>query len=618
MKSVQQSDLRAIGEALLVLVLVMAFSWVTQAYTRGATSVSSIWLANGLALGFLLTAPRSRWPWLLAASLAGNVASSILLGDAPGLIVRGSLLNLAEIALAAWPQGRSRLDLAALAEARNFWRFLVFGIVLAPVASGAVASGAVVAADAYGFAGAAFLPVWHSWSTGHALGMASITPVVVALRVDRFGGLFRREKAWPLLGGAIAVVGVSLVVFSQTTYPLLFLLYPPLLLVALRGGFAGTTLSVLVVVGFALFYTEMGRGPFVLLAVAEPAARYRVMQLFFGSLMLSMFPIMVSIAGRQRELVALEAIKNQLRVLAEYSTDVIILTDAKSRLLYVSPAVREVLGFTPEEFLQQSYLDRVHPDDVHRVASVLNETAEWRRLTHVYRARRADGQEIWVETQTSQFQEGAQTGRVVTLRDITRRRQAELALERANQELASLVWKDGLTGLANRRRFDEALASEWAQALRGGYPLAILLVDVDQFKLFNDHYGHQRGDYCLVTVAESLAAGVTRSGDLAARYGGEEFAVILPHTPVDDAARIAERIRQTVTLLRVEHRGSPYGVLTLSVGVAGATPQVGGSAQQIVRAADEALYTSKREGRNRTTVLEVQWSQGPDGVGTLN
>jgi diguanylate cyclase (GGDEF)-like protein/PAS domain S-box-containing protein len=300
--------------------------------------------------------------------------------------------------------------------------------------------------------------------------------------------------------------------------------------------------------------------------------------------------------------------KNRLRLLAEHSTDVILLTGEDSQRLYVSPAVREVLGWTEAEFLQQSYLDSVHPDDAERVTALLGDTGEWQRLSMVYRCRRADGQELWVESQISKFAEDGQKGRVITLRDITRRRLAELALEKANQELASLVWKDGLTGLANRRRFDEALISEWEQARINNQPLSILLIDVDHFKLFNDQYGHQRGDHCLVTVADSIAGGTIRASDLAARYGGEEFAVILPNTLLDDAARTAERIRQNLTLLLVEHRGSPYGVLTLSVGVAGAVPRDGGSVHDIVKAADEALYTSKREGRNRTTVLEVGWS----------
>jgi diguanylate cyclase (GGDEF)-like protein/PAS domain S-box-containing protein len=603
MNSTPDSPRRTAVEAALVFALMLGLTWLTKAYTREASVVSAISLANGALLGILLTAPRRRWPGLLAAGLLGNLASSLLLGDPPSLLAREVLYNLAEVLIAAWPLRHDRHSLEPLAPGRTFWRFALFAIVLAPLSVGLL-----VAGDAHYLAGEDFSRALNTWVSAQALGFATLTPAIYAFRLDALSVLRRRGSTLPLLLGLVAVACVSVLVFGQTSYPLLFLLYPPLLLVALQGGFAGTTLSVLLVVALAVAFTEGGRGPFMLLQVTGPVERYRMMQLFFASLLLSMFPIVATIAGRQRDLRAVEEIKNRLRVLAEYSSDIILLTDQASRRLYVSPAVREVLGWTEEEFLQQSYLHGVHPDDVERVRGLLSEGADWHRLTLVYRCQRADGQEIWLETQTSKFREGAHEGRVVTMRDITRRRHAELALERANHELASLVWTDGLTGLANRRRFDEALASEWSRALRGRYPLAVLLMDVDHFKLFNDRYGHQAGDHCLITVAQTLGSGVTRSSDLAARYGGEEFAVILPATGVDDAARLAERIRQTITLLLLDHRGSPYGVVTVSMGVAGAVPHEGGSVHDIVRAADEALYISKREGRNCTTVLEVKWS----------
>jgi diguanylate cyclase (GGDEF)-like protein len=198
-------------------------------------------------------------------------------------------------------------------------------------------------------------------------------------------------------------------------------------------------------------------------------------------------------------------------------------------------------------------------------------------------------------------------GFVVSLRDISARREAELALEKANAELASLARKDSLTGLANRRHFDEALREAWARALAGGWPIAVLMIDVDHFKQFNDCYGHQRGDVCLREVAAAISDGLFHSDDLAARYGGEEFAVVLPRTSTDNAARVAERIRHAVQEMRRPHVTAPLGVVTVSVGVAAAFPVPNGDPAAVVKAADEALYLSKGEGRNRTTLLDVNW-----------
>jgi diguanylate cyclase (GGDEF)-like protein len=133
------------------------------------------------------------------------------------------------------------------------------------------------------------------------------------------------------------------------------------------------------------------------------------------------------------------------------------------------------------------------------------------------------------------------------------------------------------------------------------------MIDVDHFKQFNDCYGHQRGDLCLRDVAVAIISGLFHPDDLAARYGGEEFAVILPRTSTDNAAQVAERIRRAVHDLRRPHVASPLGTLTISVGVAAAWPVRHGDPLAVVRAADEALYASKHEGRNRTTLLDVSW-----------
>jgi two-component system, chemotaxis family, response regulator WspR len=175
-------------------------------------------------------------------------------------------------------------------------------------------------------------------------------------------------------------------------------------------------------------------------------------------------------------------------------------------------------------------------------------------------------------------------------------------LELKNQELARLSSQDGLTALANRRRFDEVLDRECRRAKRERAPISLLLTDVDFFKRYNDTYGHQAGDECLRRIAAVLAHVARRPGDLAARYGGEEFAVILPNTAEDGAQVVAETVRKGVAALNLLHAASPVAPhVTLSVGSVTAGAESESSPGLLLELADAALYQSKREGRNRTS-----------------
>jgi diguanylate cyclase (GGDEF)-like protein len=173
-------------------------------------------------------------------------------------------------------------------------------------------------------------------------------------------------------------------------------------------------------------------------------------------------------------------------------------------------------------------------------------------------------------------------------------------LEHANRTLARLSSLDGLTGVANRRAFDEAFEVEWRRCARTGLSLSLVLVDIDHFKAFNDTYGHQGGDACLQRVAATLGRSAARAGELVARYGGEEFVVLLPGTPRAGAVGLAETLRERVEALAVAHTSSATAVVvTLSAGVATACPNDGGSPAALLQAADRALYAAKRAGRNR-------------------
>lgn len=177
-----------------------------------------------------------------------------------------------------------------------------------------------------------------------------------------------------------------------------------------------------------------------------------------------------------------------------------------------------------------------------------------------------------------------------------------LTLKAQSDFLRALAFIDGLTGVANRRRLDEALSAEWRRCRRAGTPLALLMIDIDHFKAYNDHYGHQAGDACLRQIADTLRQCVSRSHDLVARYGGEEFVCLLPECDLTAACAKAETVRTQITALALPHATSPTAPhVTLSIGASAVLPQAGGDPAELLAAADGALYRAKGEGRNRVT-----------------
>lgn len=178
-------------------------------------------------------------------------------------------------------------------------------------------------------------------------------------------------------------------------------------------------------------------------------------------------------------------------------------------------------------------------------------------------------------------------------------------LQRSRDQLQRLTMLDPLTGIANRRRFDDYLALEWGRAAREGEVLSLIMIDVDHFKLFNDRHGHAYGDHCLSAIAASLQAAVQRSADLVARYGGEEFVCVLPGTDLVGAGQLAEQMRSAVAALAIVHADSPVaGHVTVSLGVAAGLPYPGAAATGVLQAADQALYEAKLGGRNCVCVQQ--------------
>ncbi|NTV09321.1 MAG: diguanylate cyclase [Zoogloea sp.] len=213
------------------------------------------------------------------------------------------------------------------------------------------------------------------------------------------------------------------------------------------------------------------------------------------------------------------------------------------------------------------------------------------------------------------------TSKVKAMQRIAQMRYSLLVLTRkldeANRQLTRLSALDGLTGIANRRQFDETLLREWRRAHRQATPISLLVCDVDFFKQFNDGYGHQAGDECLKAIAKVLEGSLRRPGDMVARFGGEEFAVVLPETDLQGAMRVAEAMREAVEGAGISHLYSDVApVVTVSLGVACTEPAADRTGcGQFLKLADDALYRAKRDGRNRVVAAELpSFEVAPDSA----
>jgi diguanylate cyclase (GGDEF)-like protein/PAS domain S-box-containing protein len=316
--------------------------------------------------------------------------------------------------------------------------------------------------------------------------------------------------------------------------------------------------------------------------------------------------------ARQRLAAELQAKEAVFRLLAEESSDMVTRIGMDERIHYISPSSARVVGWRPEQLMGTSALAGVNAEDLPRVeqmvAALKRGEAEDARI--VYRSRHRAKKEIWIESTmrvTKDFGTGEINGVVAISRDMTEHKSLE-------QKLAALATMDGLTGIANRRHFDERLENEWARAGREGTTLSLLLIDVDHFKKFNDEYGHLAGDACLQAVAKILAEQARRPADVVARFGGEEFVLLLPNTDATGCQQIGEAVRQSLAQLGIVHAlNFPSKRLTVSIG--GTTTSCGGaqaSCLSLVEAADCALYSAKKDGRDRLVMSgpAIGWAAG--------
>jgi diguanylate cyclase (GGDEF)-like protein/PAS domain S-box-containing protein len=358
------------------------------------------------------------------------------------------------------------------------------------------------------------------------------------------------------------------------------------------------------------FFKRSGRYPLVLLATVDkdellaPWRAAAISRMLYVLALVMLIAVIGAVLVRQlqrgqRMAAALVEKEAHFRLLAEGSSDMVTRIGLDEKLRYVSPSSSRVVGWRANQLIGTPALAGIHEEDRPHVQAVVDAMkrgdTEEARLT--YRNVHRTNSEVWLEStmRVTRKDDGKVDGLVAISRDITEQKKLETRLE-------TLAIEDSLTGLANRRRFDERLNEEWARAYRDRSSLALLMIDVDHFKSYNDEYGHPAGDACLRVVAQVIAAEMKRPGDLAARYGGEEFAMLLPNTDAAGCARIGERIRRAIREAGLVHGANlGAGYVTASVGGATCRPALERTAGigTLVEAADQALYAAKEAGRDR-------------------
>ena len=278
---------------------------------------------------------------------------------------------------------------------------------------------------------------------------------------------------------------------------------------------------------------------------------------------------------------------------------------ASATFAYIGPQIEGLLGWTPQSWVTvNDWAERMHPDDRAWVVNYCVSQSQ-AGVDHEadYRALSASGEYVWIRdvVHVVRNEAGEVQALIGFMFDISERKKTEERLLGMQKELEDFSFRDGLTGVANRRKFDAVLDEEWGLARRHTQPLSLILIDIDFFKQYNDHYGHVQGDECLRRVGAALNAVASRPRDLLARYGGEEFVLVLPATDEAAARRVGERCRQAIFKEQIPHAGSSVGqLLTVSQGVGSIIPAASDTLIQFLDTVDRRLYRAKQGGRDRS------------------
>ena len=701
------------GETAGFFAAVLASVSYSLLLTRHTGNVATIWLPNGIVVGTLLSVSGRKWPRYLLTALAAYLIGQYLTGGgglARLLPVRPvlGLVNGLEIVIVA---GTVRHAFPRITDDTSF-------LMLGRIAMGATLIASVVSALLAGTLlslamGADFWTTVDLWFRSHLLGMVIVATLTLVALTQRSRMLGVPGRRLLLMRDITLLTAITIGVFAQSRYPLLFVVFAPLLYMVFHHRFPGLVIGVSIVALVTTVSTAMGNGPFEPVTHATTGERALLAQIYLGVVCASVLPVALALADRRRLVRQVRDSKNRYRLLAEYASDLVMRIARDGTRRYVSPSVRDLLGWEVSEFMVPRP-DLIHPDDRERVSTAVETLWATRRpsLTH-YRLQRRTGDYIWIEAlvriapspDRPDEMELIYTGRDVTesilaeqaladserrLRTITDNVPAVIAhidaqerytfvngyvrevagqdpddmvgrtveevrghalysmlkphiehalagrsstfeyeadyggrhhyfqttylpatsttgeqsgfyaltteitrIKMAEQQLVYLAHNDMLTGIANRRHFNDGIRRAMQHASITQAPLLVMLVDVDHFKQINDNYGHGVGDAVLREIATRLKAAIRKS-DLLARLGGDEFVILCDDI---DSIDVAETMAQKVTAA-VEGPivvGDEELRVTLSVGAALCRDV--GSVDAMMQRADEALYRAKGGGR---------------------
>jgi diguanylate cyclase (GGDEF)-like protein/PAS domain S-box-containing protein len=704
-------DFGTAARRVVVLGLVVGFcSWWSITFTRGPAGLSTLWAASGLLCGILTTSPRHQWPAYLSSAFVAFLVVNRLSASSWFISLSLSTANTLEAFVVAWFISHSVDDVTAPAHIMRVARFGAASTAVACALATALVASVLAPASTRSW-GALFATGFAS----HSLGMIIFGTLTVVARAEgrRLFGRPGRRAELILMIAFTALICFA--VFAQSRYPLLFLIYPALLLTVFRHRFSGFVLGTTAIAIIATTETVSGYGPFTLIRDAGQVELTVLLQVFIASTCLLALP--VALVLTERRLFARRAAESEhrYRVLADYSRDLVVHLDASGEYRYLSPSASQMLGWTSAE-LRELRWELIHPDDREPMRQALrNLSADAGASTITFRARHKDGHYLWIEAHACLVpapRDGDPPEIIYAGRDVTRRVAAEQALQdnqrrlraitdnlpaivlhvdteekytfanaytgnilgvdqaaivgrsvrdvlgsaiyanvkphlgaalrgetvtfemerhflghhryfqstyvpdigvdgavngvygmtfdisslkRAEQKLMRLARYDALTGLANRLNFQERLELAIARHLRNARPIALLYLDIDQFKQVNDSLGHAVGDRVLCEFAHRLNDSV-RTTDFAARIGGDEFTVLIEDLEGADtaeliAAKLIGRMREHIDA------GGKELMVTVSIGVACCRRPVS-SPDMLMTLADNALYEAKAAGRN--------------------